>query len=832
MAPEHGTAEDRLAHETRAARPRRSRGAGAGDGPGSASAWGGAPPPARRRAEPEALQRPRALRAVGAIDGLAVAVLLACAVVGLGPAWGDASYLLPAVVGGVLGLALAWLGAVRRWPAVTVAAATVVAYLLVGGPLVFPGTTVAGVVPTLDTLHQLTTGAVDVWKSTLTNVPPLGSFPDLLLLPFVLTLLAGVLGATVAWRARHAAWALVPLAAAMTVVILLGTIEAAYPVAQGLVFGVVGLLWASWRATEARLLSRAEVSDAARAASRRLGRHRLRSGVALLAVASALTVLVVPLVLPAQRSALREVVVPPPDLHQYVSPLVAFRHYVKDLKDDDLFTVDGLPAGARVRLATLDTYNGVVYDVSDGEPGSGVYSRAGDRIASDAAGRAATVDVTVDDYSGVWVPDVGAVTGVSYGGADAEALQGSTYYNSTTGTTLATSGLRGGDSYAMHVLVPPAPSDDQLADATIEERDLPRPTNVPDSVGGKTEQFVADETDPVKEALNIRDALVSGGIYSHGLEGQAASRPGHSAERIDELLADDEMVGDDEQFAVAFSLMAQSAGIPARVVMGFVPGDDDWQEGEPFVAQGGDVRAWAEIPVKGYGWVPIDVVPDEDNKVQPEPKSEQVPKPPVLENPEPPEEPESEEAGATNKDTDDDDADSDAFAWGTAAAVAAAVVVPLAVLVGPAAAIVLLKSRRRTRRREAASAVDRFSGGWSEVLDVATDLGGPVPRGATRREGATVLGETFSQVPHGATATLAAGADASVFGGGAVAAEEAAAYWGQVDAVVEGMYGSVRRRDRWRAALSLRSLRRGPAEGREGRPGGRRDRADREAGER
>ena len=76
---------------------------------------------------------------------------------------------LPALVGGlVLGTGVAALGAVRRWSALTVVALVVVVFVLVGGPLAVPSTTIAGVLPTPSTVVELARGAVTSWKQVLT----------------------------------------------------------------------------------------------------------------------------------------------------------------------------------------------------------------------------------------------------------------------------------------------------------------------------------------------------------------------------------------------------------------------------------------------------------------------------------------------------------------------------------------------------------------------------------------------------------------------------------------------------------------------------------------
>ncbi|GAA1715936.1 transglutaminase-like domain-containing protein [Isoptericola hypogeus] len=748
--------------------------------------------------------RPRALTAAGLVDGLVLVALLGVVAVGFGPAWGTTGYLLPALGGAAAGLLVAWLGAWLRWSVLLTAAATVLAYFLLGGALALPGTAIAGVVPTGATLSELAVGAVHGWKSFVTTVPPLSSFEELAVVPYLLMLLTGVLAGTIAWRSRVAAWALLPVVVALTAVALLGTILPAYPLVQGLVVAVVGLLWASWRAAETRMGANRLLSEASRSATRRLRAQRVRGGAVLLGLGGIAAVLVSPLLGQGERVVLRELITPPLDLHQYTSPLVGFRTYTKDLDETELFTVTGMPADGRVRLATLDSYAGTVYDAGSGG-GSGVFNRAGDVIDTVAAGTPTPVQVTVTGYSGVWLPDVGQLGGIRFTGERADELAASTYYNATSGTGVVTAGLRPGDAYELDAIVSPPPSEEDLAEVPILETDLPKPQDVADAVPGKAQQFAADATDPFERLLNIRDTLVATGVYSSGLENQPASRPGHSAARIDTLLAQDEMVGDDEQFAVALALMARQAGIPARVVMGFYPEKDALKPGAPYVVTGADVHAWVEVPFEGYGWVPFDVVPDEDNKVEPLPRSKQVPKPPVLESPETPEEPPQAEAGDVEDEKDDEEAEG--IDWRQVAIIAVAVAVPLAIVALPVLLLLAYKARRRGRRRSAPVPVDRVSGGWREVVDVATDLGAGVPRAATRREGARLLVTQLPSAAPDATTGLAHRADRTVFGGGEPTQAEIDEYWAEVDALVGTLHAGLPWRKRVAARLSLRSVR-------------------------
>lgn len=73
---------------------------------------------------------------------------------------------------------------------------------------------------------------------------------------------------------------------------------------------------------------------------------------------------------------------------------------------------------------------------------------------------------------------------------------------------------------------------------------------------------------------------------------------GHSTAAVQHFLTTSKR-GTSEQFATAYALMADSLGIPVRVVVGF---RDDGSG----TVHDADVLAWPEIAVSGLGWVPLD----------------------------------------------------------------------------------------------------------------------------------------------------------------------------------------------------------------------------------
>jgi hypothetical protein len=73
--------------------------------------------------------------------------------------------------------------------------------------------------------------------------------------------------------------------------------------------------------------------------------------------------------------------------------------------------------------------------------------------------------------------------------------------------------------------------------------------------------------------------------------------------------------GKAEQFASAYAAMARSLGIPARVVIGFLPGVPE-ADGRFHVYER-QRHSWAEVWFEGVGWVGFDPTPDRGTDQQP-----------------------------------------------------------------------------------------------------------------------------------------------------------------------------------------------------------------------
>ena len=745
------------------------------------------------------------------LDAAVLALLLGVGVLGFGPAFGhDPKYLLAGFGAIVLGLGVAAAGARWRLGLVTMMGLSFLVYMLFGSALAAPREAVAGFIPSGASLRGLLLGIMLSWKHILTLAAPVGTSVEVMVVPYLAAFLAAIAAGTLAWRIRSPYWAVIPAVALFLTAILFGTAEVFLPGIRGVLLAAGSIGWLAYRHELGRRASAAAVSANQRIADpagvRTANLRRLGMAAGVVVLAGGLTMAAAPaLTAGGGREVLREKVVPPPELHELPSPLTKFRDYLKNEKETVLFKVTGLPPEGRIRIAAMDSYDGVVFNVDPNSSAS--FAPIGDpkSLNRNARGDGSDVEIAIDGYSGVWIPNAAVAQSLNY-----QSAQGGTptlYLNRESGTALNLAGIAKGDSYFMNVDFPVVDAG-KLATAGFAPLRLPKPENVPQVVGVKANDIVGELTNPLEKVRALEGALSQEGKFSNGLEGQTASNSGHSAARMTKLLSGKEMIGDDEQYATAMVLMARHLGIPARVVMGFyADAEDPGNAAQSVQMTGSDVHAWVEVNFAGVGWVPFNPTPDKDHVPNPpEPQNASKPKPQVLQPPPPPQEP-VELPPDSAPDALDTDGKKDQLAGVVSMIlmILGVAAIPVLAIALPLLLIVALKARRRKRRQTQGLPTDRMGGGWSEVLSHATDLGAPVDRAGTRRETAASLDGSFPAV-QGSTALLAERADAAIFGPGQPSEGEVASYWENVEESLNGMTGSVGFWKRQRARFSPRSL--------------------------
>ncbi len=351
-----------------------------------------------------------------------------------------------------------------------------------------------------------------------------------------------------------------------------------------------------------RALRRAAASSGVRVSRKptRVDQRRTALGAGMLALAVLAVAVVVPFAARgAERDVLRAGVGPEVDVSAAVSPLAEYRSlFADDRADDVLFTVssDGGALPERVRLATLDSYDGQLFRSG----GTGALDQARfvrvPSVRDAGAGRPVDVQVEIGGLDGIWMPTAGTLASVEFAGPRAAALADRFYYRAAAARRRADLGRR----TRRGRLLPP------------QRRSSPRrptwPTiEAPGGVGDAVEVPESLRTWVAEHASGSDGAALAGlvvllrerGYLSHALEiGEESplwmqslpdytfqpSASGHSLARIDAMFtrlleretdpraaASDNYVaavGDDEQFATAVALIAQELGFPARVVIG------------------------------------------------------------------------------------------------------------------------------------------------------------------------------------------------------------------------------------------------------------------------
>ena len=736
-----------------------------------------------------------------AVDAAAILALGVVLTIVLLPSYGNGWLWVAALGGTLLGMGVALFGAMRRLNAALVALVGIAAYFVFGSVLAMPDSAIGYVIPNLRTLRGLATGPVTAWKAMLTVDPPLGTTWNLMTVPLLLAFVPAIIALSLSLRTSRPQLAWLPQTAAAVFAFALGVNYSVAPLPLALAWSALVLIWTTYRRRHLR---------SALVQSQHLVRiPAIAVGAIVIGVAGAVTAASYPvLTSDAPRDVLRRVVEQPLDLRNYPSPLQGFRANLTTNDSTVLFTVEGATSGSIVRVATMDAYDGLTYNVTNdasGESDAGMFRRVGSRINTTTAGDPVEATVTIGALRGPWVPFVGQATDIAFTSDRKVALTDTYFHNVASGTGVVTAGLTTGDSYTFTSVVPRQRTDAEIRGAHSGTFRLPIPVEVPDRLRDDAVAFTSGSQTRGEAARRIESRLRQG-YFSNGIGEQTLSLPGHSYSRLNDLLADPmQMVGDHEQYAVVMALMARDLDIPARVVYGYeLPGGS----GE---VRGRDVGAWTELYLDQLGWVLFDPTPPKDrvltNPTPPEPPELR----PHVDTPPPP--PERPDVPPPDNDLEPNPVPPPppppTIDIRKVLTYTAVIGLPLLIFVGIPVLILGLKSRRRRTRQNDPDVALRFAGGWAELLDRARDLARTPSPTATRSEQAAILASDFDHLAeHADPMLLARQADAAVFAPDPVTEDQASSFWRGIEGAVQGLQESVSSRKWLASRLSTRSFRR------------------------
>ena len=673
---------------------------------------------------------------------LVLALLFAGPVAAFEPVFGGGAGAIAAGAGVACGLLIAAASTRWRWDALTTVLSVVVTYFLLGSAAALRAEALYGFLPTGKTLQVMVLGSFRAWKDLLTLTAPVSVYSGPALVPWMCGLVCAVLAGLITARSGRAVLGSIPLVLMGVISVFFGLSHHALPVWAVLAWWALLAAWWALAAQYQRITLGQDVlvgrsasgggeATAARSRSTVYVGTRLMGALAILAVS-------VGVALPAAaflgaggtRIVGRDLVQPPLDIQAYPSPLSSFRHYTTDLQDETLLTVSDLPENQRVRIAAMDVYDGTTFGMSnkrgDGHTG---YIPVESTIPGRAEGNS-LVTVTTNGLSGPWVPVLGNPSEIAFTGANSAAQKDGLYVDTWANAALTT-GPAGTMTYNVRTSFAEPVRDEDLASLSVVPLSA-TDKNVPEGLATKVSEITQNASTALSAARAIEHYLANNGYYLN--ENTQFSRPGVRTDRLERMLSGDEqLIGDDQQYSALMALMLHQLGINARVVMGAYP--EGGSQGGPATLHGSDIRAWVEVEFEGGVWAVFDPTPPRDHTPQTQvPKPRSVPRPQVLQPPEPPEAPAELPPTTRDQNADPMEPPAEPFPWGLVAGISGGILLILL----PPLMILLFKAGRRRRRRRAA-AVGALVGSWDEVVDLAADSGLRIDVGRTRQETAWSL---------------------------------------------------------------------------------------------
>jgi transglutaminase-like putative cysteine protease len=526
--------------------------------------------------------------AEAALVGVSLAV-----VAGFGRLFDDGSF-FPRLAAFALVAHLTSIATRRAGWSVAVSGAVSLAVLAVTvGIVLYPDTTMLGI-PTGDTLSAARSDFADVWnqfQSVQAPAPVTTSF-----------LLAA--GLSLWWSAFVADWAafrvwvpfesVVPAGTVFVFASLFAAKKSQVSLAGLFVFAVIVFLLLH-RVTRQQSNAGWVTADVQR------GTNSLLRGGAALAIVAALVAMGIGPNLPQAHSAALLTwrgSGSSPHARTTVSPLVDINHRLVDQNATELFTVQS-DHRSYWRLTALDQFDGQIWK-SDGS-----YATAAGRLPIDfdtsAHKELARQSYTIEALDTIWLPaayEPRAIARTSvdvrYESRSSTLIVGNDEPNSNRTTYNVQSDLR--------IFSP-----DELRSANGEDPkqilddELTLPGDFSGAVRDLAQQIVAGQLTRYDKALALQNYFRNNFTYDLN------TPPGHGETAIERFL--DVRAGYCEQFAGTYAAMARAVGLPARVAVGFTPGDPDPSVPGLYHVRGLHAHAWPEVFFPGQGWVLFEPTP-------------------------------------------------------------------------------------------------------------------------------------------------------------------------------------------------------------------------------
>jgi transglutaminase-like putative cysteine protease len=544
-----------------------------------------------------------------------IAATAVLAVTPFAPAFADAGYLL-FTAGAVVVVVLASGVSSPRWPFV------VSVFIAVAACAAFEVWIVIRVgIPSTGTPELVWETVTGSWRTMLSAPAPSPSRPGLVSLPVVVGAATAFASAELAARTRWPSIVPAPILAAFATALLFsGRHAVRLPILAAFVFGLVALIWPPESAAFGWPKPRRQIASVA----------------AVMAVGLVIvTALAGRQVVPGadeDRFDIREDYRPPIDMTPRLSPLGLVASGLANPANPVVFRVklDGPSSMAidRVRIASLDTYDGAVWSTSATVEGIGDELPRRQRLPSTGSkvdGESVSQTYTITDaYPSPYVPALDEVVSIN------SPTRDDLSYDRITGMVSFADTPRPSTYHVASVVPRIDESRAQQAKAASEPSASPL-TRLPDEpmLLAELRAYLAklDRGAGLYDTLRlITDDLRSDRFGYHP---EAAS--GHGLGRLARFVSDPaggtpdstSRVGTSEQAAALLAVLARMLHAPSRVVVGYRLPNRTVEPAQEVEVRADAIHAWAEVHLDGVGWMPFDPT----NPTPRTPVDEQVPRP-------------------------------------------------------------------------------------------------------------------------------------------------------------------------------------------------------------
>jgi transglutaminase-like putative cysteine protease len=408
----------------------------------------------------------------------------------------------------------------------------------------------------------------------------------------------------------------------------------------------------------------------------------------------------------------------PLDLSNQVTPLATVGQGLNDHSSTALFTVafKGIPAGLtldRVPIAILSSYDGSVWGIN------APFALVGSDLPPGPTARVPSATVTqtyhLTAYPSAFLPALERPS---------KLLGVQLAFDRTTGMVVSSSGPGAPLTYRVVSNLPEfTPVEERRAlpgiDPLLAPLVLPPPEGWPADMVEFAHRYGVGAT-----PLDRLDALQTE-LRSRDFGYSTTARPDHTLGVLQSFLDPsaspanvDGRLGDSEQFASAFAVLARIEGIPSRVIVGYRVNSKEAAAGQQIRVKASDIAAWAEVNLNGVGWIPFDPTNTTPRNPAPSPSNAVKVAPTTVAGP---------TKGVSTINAPTHHPHGSAGWWLVALA-----------LTGGAVPVLIAGAKRirKRRRRSRGTATDRILGAWLEARDQLQVRRLPVHRSTTLGEAA------------------------------------------------------------------------------------------------